>query len=207
MSRLSLAQQLKQLEEDTPRSIDPESAYTSLDGLNIPTREGAEGREHYLDVGPSKLRAQREEVGQTLLGDKYAGATRGRVKIFDDDDEEEDEEEDDAEEDDEDEDDEDDLSEDGEEDEEQGSEDDEDNDAEEDEEEEEDEEDDEQEDAGVEADVPAVKTAVASSSRTSKALDPMGSLKEARQKDVQKGKGIKKQKASATSGSDPPMAL
>lgn len=180
MSRLSLAQQLKRLEEeDTPRSVDPEAAYTSLDGLEIPTREGDEGREHYLDVGPSRLRAQREEVGQTLLGDKYAGAKTGRVKIFDDD-EEEDEEDEIEEGDDDDEDEGSDASddEDGDEDE-----------ADEDDEEEEEEDGEEQE---VQAEAPQPSTV--SASKSHRTLDPMRSLREARQKDVEKGKGIRKQK-------------
>jgi hypothetical protein len=35
----------------TTTAIDPESAYASLDGNDRPTREGDEGREHYVDVG------------------------------------------------------------------------------------------------------------------------------------------------------------
>ncbi|WOO81014.1 Protein BFR2 [Vanrija pseudolonga] len=169
MSRPTLAQQLKQLGEE-PTSIDPESAYASLDSHDL-SRTGDEGREHYLDVGPSKLRAAAGAAAtQTLLGDKYGGKTSSRMKIFDDEDDEEDDEEDVG----------------GgfdDEDEEEGEEDeDEDEDDEElDEDEEEDEEDDdEEEDARP-----------APSGRT---LDPVGALRESRLKDIEKGRAIKRQK-------------
>jgi protein AATF/BFR2 len=193
MSRLTLAQQLKQLEEEErPRTFDPEAAYTSLDSLEIGQRDGEEGREHYLDVGPSRLRAQRDENAATLLGDKYAGKSTGRMKIFDDDDDDDEEEEDndegggidgddtrsegdDAEESDEELDDED----------------------EEDEEESDDEaqdEEDNEEDEEPEA-APKARAAPVTASKT-RALDPLGSLREARQKDIEKGQGIRKQKVS-----------
>jgi hypothetical protein len=34
---------------------DPDSAYSSIDALKLPAREGDEGREHYLEVGYVKL--------------------------------------------------------------------------------------------------------------------------------------------------------
>ena len=196
MSRLTLAQQLKQLEdEDKPRSIDPESAYTSLDGLEIKNREGDEGREHYLDVGPSKLRTQ-TAVGGTLYGGKYAGETRGRVKIFDDDEEEEEgdaggfdegnsEDESEGEEDDDEEEDED-FDDEGEEDE----------DAEEAEDDDEGEECQEENDGVDEDGGKEEETRPTPSSSKPKALDPMGSLRESRQKDIIKGQGIRRQKVS-----------
>lgn len=175
MSRPTLAQQLKQLEsEDTAPSVDIESAYSNLDGLVIPERKGNEGREHYLDVGPSRLRGQFGD-----MGDKYGGEVRGRQKIFDDDeDEEEDEEEDgeggseeDGEDDDEEEDDE-------EEDDDEGDED----------EEEEDNEEEEEED-----DLPPPPPKAASSSR----LDPVAALRDSRMKDIEKGQAIKRQKVNS----------
>ena len=190
MSRLTLAQQLKQLEEEErPRTFDPEAAYTSLDSLEVGQREGDEGREHYLDVGPSRLRKQRDDNAATLLGDKYAGKSTGRMKIFDVDDEDDEDEDagmngeetgsegDEAEESDEEPDDED--EEDGEE----GS----------DEEQDEDEDDDDdEEDAAPQARVAPI------SSTKHRALDPLGSLREARQKDIEKGQGIRKQKVSSS---------
>ena len=92
--RLSLAQQLRRLKSETP-DLDPDTAYSSLDALPIPSRENGEGREHYLDVGPSRLRQAGGQPEQTLLSDKYAGKTTGRFKIFDDDEDDEDDEGDD----------------------------------------------------------------------------------------------------------------
>lgn len=185
MSRLTLAQQLKELEEeDKPRSIDPESAYTSLDGLEIAQKEGNEGREHYLDVGPSKLRAQ-AAVGGNLYDGKYAGETRGRMKIFDDDEDEEDEDGDEQDE----------NSEEGDDEEEDGF-DDEDEDEEEEDDEEEDEDGDEEDEEAEDNEEEAARP-LSSSSRP-KALDPVGSLREAREKDIIKGKGIKRQKVIST---------
>jgi len=199
MSRLTLAQQLKQLEDDAPKSIDPESAYTSLDSLET-SKPGTEGREHYLDVGPSRLRAQQDEVGQTLLSNKYAGQTRGRVKIFDDD--EDDDEEDDGK-----------MYSDGDSNEEEEAEDDEeDEDEDEDDgdesetfnneetsEEDEDDEDDEDDEREVKVvSERAGKTTSASSAQpTPRTLDPLGSLRESRQKDIEKGKGIRRQKVNS----------
>ncbi len=94
--RLTLGQQLKQLESDDQNTpLDPDTAYSSLDALGKSARAGDEGREHYMDVGPSRLRATNRAEEQTLLSEKYAGKRRGRVKIFDDDEEEEEEEEED----------------------------------------------------------------------------------------------------------------
>ena len=176
MSRPTLAQQLKQLEsEDSPASVDPENAYSNLDSLDIAKRQGNEGREHYLDVGPSRLRGQFGDMGE-----RYGGQVRGRQKIFDDDEEDEEvdgQADEDDEEGDEDEDEEDD--DDGEdEDEDEG---------EDDEEEAEDEDEDEQEEEVVQA--PTKST----SSKSAK-LDPIASLRDSRQKDVEKGKAIKRQK-------------
>lgn len=201
MSRLTLKDQLRQLDEQDapPPTLDPESAYTSLDSNDISARAGDEGREHYLDVGPSKLRAQRSDVSQTLLGDKYEGKRVGRMKIFDDDEDEDEAAPFGAVEDDEDEESvmgSDDVGEDddGEEDEE-GDEDDEDEDDDDDEEEEEEEdEDDEEDEQGGQASAAEVSAPTAKT--PSRALDPVGALREARMKDLEKGRGIKRQKVS-----------
>ncbi|WVW86341.1 hypothetical protein I302_108385 [Kwoniella bestiolae CBS 10118] len=184
---LSLADQLKKLSSNQPKSLDPESAYTSLDSLSIPKKDDPnEGKEHYLDVGPSRLRMQLNDVGEgsagTLRGVKYGGEKVGRRKIFDDDEEEEDQdggmnfgEVEDSEEDD------DDDEEDEEEDEE-----DEDEDKEEDDEDQ-DEDQDEEEDEEEEVQ-PKPKS-------SNKALDPMASLRDSRAKDIEKGIAIRRQKA------------
>lgn len=182
MSRPTLAQQLKQLEAEDAPSVDPESAYSNLDSLEIAQRQGNEGREHYLDVGPSRLRGQFGDMGE-----RYGGQVRGRQKIFDDDDDEEEEEdgvldgeEEDGEE-------EDDVEED--EDDEEG---DEDGFDEEDGDEEGEEEKDEEDDDDYEEEPTPAPRPVASSS--SAKLDPIASLRDSRQKDVEKGKAIKRQK-------------
>ncbi|BEI81169.1 hypothetical protein CcaverHIS002_0203290 [Cutaneotrichosporon cavernicola] len=165
---LSLKDQLRAL-QDEPKSVDPESAYADLDGLKL--REA--DREHYEDVGPSRLRAAAGvDTAQTLLTDKYGGKASSRMKIFDDDeeDDDDDDEREEGEEDDEDE---------------EAEEDEDDEDEEEDDEEDDDEEDDEDEEE-VEED-PARKP-------SGKALDPVGQLRESRQKDVEKGRGIKRQR-------------
>jgi protein AATF/BFR2 len=174
MSRPTLAQQLKQLEsEDTAPTVDIESAYSNLDGLVIPERKGNEGREHYLDVGPSRLRGQFGD-----MGDKYGGEVRGRQKIFDDDEDEEEDEEEEGEGGSEEDGDEDDEEEDDEE-EEEGE-------GDEDEEEEVDEEEEEDDD------LPPPPPKATSSSR----LDPVAALRDSRMKDIEKGQAIKRQKVS-----------
>ena len=180
MSRPTLAQQLKQLEsEDTPTSVDPENAYSNLDSLEIGKRQGNEGREHYLDVGPSRLRGQFGDMGE-----RYGGQVRGRQKIFDDDDEDEDDEGVDGQADEDDEEGDEDEEEEDEEDDEEHEDD---SEGDEEEEEEEEEEEDEEEEPVVEA--PTKQT----SSKSAK-LDPIASLRDSRQKDIEKGKAIKRQK-------------
>jgi protein AATF/BFR2 len=177
MSRSTLAQQLKQLESDDVGPIDPDSAYSNLDGLDIPERVGNEGREHYLDVGPSRLRGQFGD-----MGDRYGGKVTGRQKIFDDDEEDEDE----GEEEGEGGSDEEDEGEDDDEDDEEGDEDEEEEDGEEEEDEEEVGDDDEGED-----DLPAPAPRATNSNTR---LDPIAALRDSRMKDVEKGKAIKRQK-------------
>ncbi|TYJ57999.1 hypothetical protein B9479_001358 [Cryptococcus floricola] len=161
MSGLSLAQQLKQLQAGNTSVPDPESAYSNLD-TNKTEREGDEGREHYLDVGPSRMRMELGgEGGGTLTGPKYEGVKAGRQKIFDDDDEESEPE---GEEKSEDEEEGDDLDEDEEE---GGS-------------EEESEEDEDEEEEGEEEEEQEEPRPKAKSSK----LDPMAALKESRSKDA-----------------------
>lgn len=176
MSRPTLAQQLKQLESDDTTSIDPDSAYSNLDALNIPERVGNEGREHYLDVGPSRLRGQFGDMGE-----RYGGQVTGRQKIFDDDEDEEEEDDEEAG--------------DGEEgfDEEEGDEDEEEEDEEEGDDDEEEEEDEEEEDDEDAEDLPAPAPRATSSNTR---LDPIAALRDSRMKDVEKGKAIKRQKVS-----------
>ncbi|WWC91884.1 uncharacterized protein L201_006833 [Kwoniella dendrophila CBS 6074] len=200
----SLAEQLKKLSSSSnTKTLDPESAYTSLDSLPIIEKENPnEGKEHYLDVGPSKLRSKLlddeqgdENSGGTLRGIKYQGEKVGRQKIFEDDDSEEEEAEggmafgnvEDSDEEDEDDDDDDD------EDDEDEDEDDEDEDEELDDDEED--EDEEEEDEDEEDEEEEEEVAPKSKSSSSKTLDPMASLRDSRAKDIEKGVGIRRQKA------------
>ncbi|ADV23884.1 protein BFR2 [Cryptococcus gattii E566] len=175
MSGLSLAQQLKQLHSNNESVPDPENAYSNLDSHDI-QRKGDEGREHYVDVGPSRLRMELGGAGGgTLTGPKYEGVKTGRMKIFDDDDEEESGGEEGSEGE---------GDEDGDEDEEE---DEEDFDEEEDEEDDEDDEDeeDEEEEEQTHSRVNGPK----------QVLDPVASLRNSRLKDIEKGQAIRKQKA------------
>ncbi|ORX39417.1 apoptosis-antagonizing transcription factor [Kockovaella imperatae] len=204
MSRPTLRDQLRALEDDDEASIDPENAYSSLDTVRI----GQSNRDDYMDVGPSRLRGQLGDANQVLLGDKYAGTTVTRNKIFDDDEDEEQE----GGGEDADSDDEEDESEDlrSEQDAEvedhasgqrSGSEEDEGEDEESDgsnnDDEEEEEEDDDDDDEHDEDDPNSDPQPKASSSRlqASNSLDPVGALRAARAKDIERGRGIKRQKA------------
>lgn len=183
MSGPSLAQQLKQLHSNNVSVPDPENAYSNLDSHDI-QRKGDEGREHYVDVGPSRLRMELGGTGGgTLTGPKYEGVKTGRMKIFDDDEEGEsgseegsvgagDEDDDEVEEEDE-----------GDFDEEEDEEDDEDD---EDEEEGEGEEEEEEEEMQTHSRINGPK----------QALDPVASLRNSRLKDIEKGQAIRKQKVS-----------
>lgn len=196
--RLTFAQQLEQLGGSPPRTYHPDAADADLDGLALPSDRQA-AREHYVEVGPSRLRAQLPPLGGALLSGKYEGKATTRRKIFDDDDEESEEEEEagravrrngavDG-------------GKSGVEDEERfsGEEvDDDDDDGEEDEDEEEDldddEDDDEEGDEDEDEEEDAEPQPVASSSRRS--LDPLAALKDSRAKDIEKGRAIQQQKAS-----------
>jgi protein AATF/BFR2 len=188
----TLAQQLKQLQSDEADSHTPDvdSAYSSLEPHALREVE----REHYLDVGPSKLRKGAETAG---LGKRYEGKTVGRMKIFDDDEDEDDvPETEEGEDEDSDEGVDEDEAEDTEEDEDENSEASEGDEEEEEEEEEEKEEEGEEEggEDGEEAEpltmIPPTRTIA------SRTLDPLNSLREARIKDIEKGKAIRHQKVS-----------
>lgn len=177
MSGPSLAQQLKQLHSNNVSVPDPESAYSNLDSHDI-QRKGDEGREHYVDVGPSRLRMELGGTGGgTLTGPKYEGVKTGRMKIFDDDDE--DDEENGGEE---------------------GSEryEDEDEEDEDEDEDEDDEEDDEDEDEeGESGDEDEEEQPQPRANGSKQALDPVASLRNSRLKDVEKGQAIRKQKVGS----------
>lgn len=187
MSGLPLAQQLKQLHSNNVSVPDPENAYSNLDSHDI-QRKGDEGREHYVDVGPSRLRMELGGTGGgTLTGPKYEGVKTGRMKIFDDDDEEESGGEEGSEGAGDEDDDEDEEEDEGDFDEEEDEEDDEDDEDEEEEKgEEEKEEEEEEEEMQTHSRINGPK----------QALDPVASLRNSRLKDIEKGQAIRKQKVS-----------
>lgn len=211
--RATLAAQLAQLHSTGP-SFDPDAA-DHLDGL--PTRRNGDtaddatdsvDRDHYLDVGPSRLRGA---IGaERPLGERYEGKVRGRQKIFEDDDDESEAEqaelgpdgelEEQSEGDEEDDDEEKEEEEMGNDDADESS-----GDEEEDEEEEDDLDGDEEDDGEDGEDEEDQDEAVLNQSRPTasklpsgapKALDPVAALRDSRQKDVLKGQAIRRQRVS-----------
>ena len=198
MSRPTLKDQLRALENNDDEPLDPENAYSSLDTVNI--GKNAQSRDDYLDVGPSRLRDRIGNGDQVLLGGKYAGKTVKRNKIFDDEESEDDDIEGDG------------IEDESEEDydgEDSGGEDEDDGEGFEEDEGEldggednddehtaEDEELDDEDENDAELEEEDEPRAEASSSRTTKQLDPVGELRQARAKDVERGKGIRRQKVS-----------
>lgn len=93
MSRLSLAQQIAQLEDAAPREFDAEDDYhhpqndSSADEGDVEEKLHA-GRSHYLDVGPSAIR----NAQGSLVEPKYEGMRISRKDVFDGEEVEEDDE-------------------------------------------------------------------------------------------------------------------
>ncbi|KAL1746809.1 apoptosis-antagonizing transcription factor [Schizophyllum fasciatum] len=87
-ARLSLAQQLAQLDDTTPVDFDPEDLQSApADNEDAEMKDAAAGREHYLDVGPSNLRKQHDSVSDP----KYDGRRASRAQLLGDDDDEDEE--------------------------------------------------------------------------------------------------------------------
>ncbi|KAH7914638.1 apoptosis-antagonizing transcription factor [Hygrophoropsis aurantiaca] len=86
MSRLSLAQQIAQLEETAPIDFDPEDVQISNEhpesDQDFP--DASAGREHYIDVGPSALR----KLHDSIADPKYDGIKTSRRQLMDDEDDE-----------------------------------------------------------------------------------------------------------------------
>ncbi|KAI9759562.1 MAG: hypothetical protein M4579_002228 [Chaenotheca gracillima] len=83
----SLAEQIADLEDPAPRDFDPEAevkgGHSSGEEENLDVKaDDQAAREHYVDVGKSKLR-KRDEVA---LGPQYAGSRISRDALVDDDD-------------------------------------------------------------------------------------------------------------------------
>ncbi|KAF8920698.1 apoptosis-antagonizing transcription factor [Mucidula mucida] len=75
-ARLSLAQQIAELDSVAPASFDPEHVENPLE-----ERESdlIAGRDHYVDVGPSTLR----KAHQSILDPKYGGVRTSRKQLVD----------------------------------------------------------------------------------------------------------------------------
>ncbi|KAI4523943.1 TRAUB-domain-containing protein [Schizophyllum commune Loenen D] len=85
-ARLSLAQQLAQLDDTAPVDFDPEELPGATGGdEDAEMKDAAAGRGHYLDVGPSNLRKQHDSISDP----KYEGKRASRAQLLGDDDEEE----------------------------------------------------------------------------------------------------------------------
>ncbi|KAL1696494.1 apoptosis-antagonizing transcription factor [Schizophyllum commune] len=90
-ARLSLAQQLAQLDDTTPVDFDPEELPGATGGdEDAEMKDAAAGRGHYLDVGPSNLRKQHDSISDP----KYEGKRASRAQLLGDEDDEESERED-----------------------------------------------------------------------------------------------------------------
>ncbi|KAI0060943.1 TRAUB-domain-containing protein [Artomyces pyxidatus] len=79
--RLSLAQQIAELEEPAPVDVDPEDEHR---GSPAPFEGTTDAREHYVQVGPSALRRLQDSVADP----KYEGVKTSRKQLMDDSDSE-----------------------------------------------------------------------------------------------------------------------
>ncbi|KAL1731129.1 apoptosis-antagonizing transcription factor [Schizophyllum commune] len=90
-ARLSLAQQLAQLDDTAPVDFDPEELPGAAGGdEDAEMKDAAAGRGHYLDVGPSNLRKQHDSISDP----KYEGKRASRAQLLGDEGDEESEGED-----------------------------------------------------------------------------------------------------------------
>ncbi|KAJ7695097.1 apoptosis antagonizing transcription factor-domain-containing protein [Mycena rosella] len=76
--RLSLAEQIAQLQEAAPVDFDPEDAQAGADAAEETLAEVETAREHYVDVGPSALRKL-----QSVADPKYVGVKTSRKQLMD----------------------------------------------------------------------------------------------------------------------------
>ncbi|KAJ6496797.1 apoptosis-antagonizing transcription factor [Mycena vulgaris] len=75
--RLSLAEQIAQLQEAAPVDFDPEDAQAGADAADENLEEIETAREHYVDVGPSILRRL-----QSVADPKYVGVKTSRKQLM-----------------------------------------------------------------------------------------------------------------------------
>lgn len=81
MQRISLAEQIAQLEDAAPVDFDPENEVTAHDSEDNDIADDASGaRDHYVDVGPSGLRKLQDSIADP----KYDGIKTSRKKLMED---------------------------------------------------------------------------------------------------------------------------
>ncbi|KAG1746746.1 apoptosis-antagonizing transcription factor [Suillus paluster] len=79
MQRISLAEQIAQLEDAAPVDFDPENEVTSHDPENDDIPDNTSGaRDHYIDVGPSALRKLQDSIADP----KYDGVKTSRRQLM-----------------------------------------------------------------------------------------------------------------------------
>ncbi|KAG2141350.1 TRAUB-domain-containing protein [Suillus clintonianus] len=79
MQRISLAEQIAQLEDAAPVDFDPENEVTAQDQENNDLVDDTSGaRDHYIDVGPSVLRKLQESIADP----KYDGVKTSRKQLM-----------------------------------------------------------------------------------------------------------------------------
>ncbi|KAJ7746894.1 apoptosis-antagonizing transcription factor [Mycena maculata] len=81
--RLSLAEQIAQLQEPAPVDFDPEDVQAGAEPAEDELADATTVREHYVDVGPSTLRRL-----QSVADPKYEGVKTSRKQLMEDDDHE-----------------------------------------------------------------------------------------------------------------------
>ncbi|KAJ7149531.1 apoptosis-antagonizing transcription factor [Mycena crocata] len=81
--RLSLAEQIAQLQDTAPVDFDPEDVQAGADPVNDDLAETTTVREHYVDVGPSTLRRL-----QSVADPKYEGVKTSRKQLMEESDQE-----------------------------------------------------------------------------------------------------------------------
>ncbi|KAF4593277.1 rRNA-processing protein bfr2 [Pleurotus pulmonarius] len=78
MTRLSLAQQLAQLDDTAPVDFDPEDIQHGLDPEDVEEQaDRSAAREHYIEVGPSSLRKLHDSISDP----KYDGIRTSRKQL------------------------------------------------------------------------------------------------------------------------------
>ncbi|KAG1781027.1 TRAUB-domain-containing protein [Suillus placidus] len=79
MQRISLAEQIAQLEDAAPVDFDPENEITAHDPEDNDLEDDTSGaRDHYIDVGPSGLRKLQDSIADP----KYDGIKTSRKKLM-----------------------------------------------------------------------------------------------------------------------------